>query len=252
MKLNHPARRRGTVRAVRLPAIAAGALTAVLAMSGCGMISEANATSIPSAVPSATAAVVEQVDQAQFTRDGTFQSHIKVDGIDFVYTIYPTKSTPRTNLWFPRGDKFFTVTLTAYDLDQDLRSSFAKKRLVYLDRIKVTSSTTTSTDSGGSESPYSLDERAARITFDPQPTQHRKYGMLVTSPKGAFELRNQAIGTVSDDTTEVTLKFSAKVYVQRERGSSSYDRQTITQEVPITIFASSEETEVTKIPINAN
>jgi hypothetical protein len=239
-----------TSRRPRLAAALTCAMLVALTTGGCGVIDPASsATPAPAAVPVASTTAQPEVEQTQFTRDGTFQSHITIDGVDFVYTIYPTKSTPRTNLWFPGGDKFFTVTLTAYDLDQKLRAPFSKKRKTYLDRIKVTSST--KTRSGESESPYSLDERAARITFDPEPTQN-KYGMLITSPKGAFELRNQAIGSVAADTSQVVLKFSASVYMQRKPGGRQYDRQDIEQEVPITIFASTEDTEAAKIPINAN
>ncbi len=56
---------------------------------------------------------------SQFTRDGTFQSHVvlpEAPDLDFVYTIYPTKSTPRTNEWYPKGGKFFSFTFQAYDL----------------------------------------------------------------------------------------------------------------------------------------
>lgn len=116
----------------------------------------------PVAAPGAgpTAALYD----SQFTRDGTFQSHIPVDGvkgIDFVYTLYPTKSTPRTNEWYQRGAKFFSFTFQAYDLSQQLRDPFATKRKVYLDRIKVTARTITS-DGGKTQRPTSSTPRRAR------------------------------------------------------------------------------------------
>lgn len=223
----------------------AGLLASVLLGSGCSYFSDDAAE--PESSPSPTE---EAVEQSQFTRDGTFQSHIDVDGIDFVYTLYPTKSTPRTNEWYPRGPKFFSFTFQGYDLDQGLRDPFATKRKIWLDRIKVTSSTVRE-GGGKSEHPYELDRVAKEITFDPEPLSNR-YGMLVTSPKGAFELRNQRIAPTALDTREIILKFTATVWIAESAGSSSYEKQKIKQTVPITIFESDEKTEVADIPIDAN
>ena len=92
---------------------------------------------------------------------------------------------------------------------------------------------------------------ARAITFDPQPAS-TKYGMLITSPKGAFELRNQRIKGTSLDTRGIELTFTAKVSVQTSPGGSSFVQRTIKQTVPIGIFESEEKTEKAKIPINAN
>lgn len=218
-------------------------------LAGCGAIGAPGRSARPTVAPSPTPV---EVEQTQFTRDGTFQSHISIDGVDFVYTLYPTKSTPRTNEWYPRGDKFFTMTFTAYDLDRDLRARFSSKRKVYLDRISVTSTTDVDEAQGTAEQPYTLTAEAKRVTFDPEPLTKRGMGMLITSPKGSFELRNQKIGEMSLDTRLVTLTISSTVYIQRSAGSSRYDRQRIEQEVPITIFASEQETPFSEIPINAN
>jgi len=202
-------------------------------------------TEVPTAAPSVPARF-----DSQFTRDGTFQSHVDIDGIDFVYTLWPTKSTPRTNEWFPLGNKFFSFTFQAYDLDKRLRDPFATKRKVYLGRIKVASRTTT-VDGGPTQRPYRLDASARTITFDPEPTATAR-GMLITSPKGAFELRNQRIGAMSLDTRGLTLRFTATVWIQERAGSDSFYEKEITQDVPIAIFESTEPTRATEIPINAN
>jgi hypothetical protein len=190
---------------------------------------------------------------SQFTRDGTFQSHVEVEGapdVDFVYTLYPTKSTPRTNEWYPRGKKYFSFTFQAYDLARDLRDPFKTKRKVYLEKIKVTSRTITS-GGGKTQKPYQLNAVAKNITFDPEPLS-TKYGMLITSPKGAFELRNQAIKPTSLDTRGLDLMFTATVWIQTRPGGSEFIKRTVEQTVPIAIFESEEKTEVTKIPVNAN
>lgn len=225
-------------------------LTLSVGLSSCSLL-ERGSDPVEAETPSASQ--TPDLYDSQFTRDGTFQSHISADGvkgIDFVYTLYPTKSTPRTNEWYPRGAKFFSFTFQAYDLTKKLRDPFATKRKVYLDRIKVTSRTVTS-DGGKTQRPYELDASARAITFDPQPAS-TKYGMLITSPKGAFELRNQRIKGTSLDTRGIELTFTAKVSVQVSPGSSSFVQRTIKQTVPIGIFESEEKTKKAKIPINAN
>ena len=128
---------------------------------------------------------------SQFTRDGTFQSHIEIDGLDFVYTLYPTKSTPRTNEWYPKGNKFFSFTFQAYDLTArsatrsrpSARSTSTASRSPR--RPRPPTAARPSTPTASTPTPKN-------VTFDPEPLT-TKYGMLITSPKGAFELRNQTI-----------------------------------------------------------
>ncbi|CAN5506956.1 hypothetical protein BH11ACT8_BH11ACT8_17410 [soil metagenome] len=226
-------------------------LVAVLALAGCSF-GGSDGSSEPSPSPTSATPAADLVD-SQFTRDGTFQSHLSVKnakGIDFVYTMYPTKATPRTNEWYPLGKKYFSFTFQAYDLSRKLRDPFATKRLVYLDTMKVSSATVTA-DGGKTQHPFKLNVTAADATFDPQPVTSR-YGMLITSPKGAFELRNNEIGKMSLDTRGVNLTFKAVVYVQAKVGSSTYLKRTVTQVVPIAIFESKDPTAVADIPINAN
>lgn len=234
-----PLHRRATAAVVAIAALAA--LSGCSSLDGFGSRPQASATASPTPSPTPTF-------DSQFTRDGTFQSHVDIDGVDFVYNMYPTKATPRTNEWFPLGNKYFSFTFGAYDLDRDLRDPFKTKRKVYLDRIEVESATTAT--SGTVQTPYALDEKAKSITFDPEPVTS-KYGMLITSPKGAFELRNQAIGDLAADTRGLTLTFRATVRIQRSAGSKSYSTETIRQEVPIAIFASDTPTVAAEIPVNA-
>lgn len=237
-----------------LARLAAVLAAGVLALSGCsqlGLGGDDEPDAAPS--PSASATAAQPTFDSQFTRDGTFQSHIELPDapqVDFVYTLYPTKSTPRTNEWYPKGGKYFSFTFQAYDLSRGLRDPFRTKRKVYLKRLTVTSATTTS-NGGATESPYTLDADAPKTTFDPEPVT-TKYGMLITSPKGAFELRNQEIGTVSDDTIGVTLTLTAYVAIETKAGSAKYVQQQVVQQVPIAIFPSDKETEAQPIPVDAN
>lgn len=234
--------------------LAALAMLAATTMSSCSLLGKDDPSSEPSVQPPTSAGAPEDtLVDSQFTRDGTFQSHQSVagvKGIDLVLTMYPTKSTPRTNEWYPLGKKYFSFTFQAYDLSRGLRDPFKSKRLVYLDHMRVTSATTTA-DGGKTQHPYELDVVAAKATFDPEPVATAR-GMLITSPKGAFELRNQPIKKMSPDTRGVTLTFIATIYVQTKVGGSDYVKRKFKQSVPIQIFESEEPTAVASIPVDAN
>jgi len=199
-------------------------------------------------IPSATAVPFN----SEFSRDGTFQSHAKIDDIDFVFTIWAAKATPRMQQWHAKGDKYFSFTFQGYDTLRRLRDPFRTKRRVWLDRIRITSETTTT--SGAVEAPYGLDAWAPDITFDPEARTHGKLGMLITSPKGAFELRNQRLGDLADDTQGVTLTFTATVHIQESAGAKRFVEQQITQVIPIAMFPSSdgEPTRPQPVPYNAS
>ena len=231
------------------PAVVTLATVAVL-LGGCSALDGLTGADDSGATASASPTATETPYDSQFTRDGTFQSHIDVNGLDFVYTLYPTKSTPRTNEWYPKGNKFFSFTFQAYDLDRGLRDRFATKRMVYLDHITVTSETKT-TDGGRVQHPYRLDVVAKDVTFDPEPLT-TKYGMIITSPKGAFELRNQKIGGTAPDTRGIDLLFTATVWIQESPGSTKFYKKVIRQKVPIAIFESDKPTQAQSIPVDAN
>jgi hypothetical protein len=234
----------------RLGPAAAILLAVLAALTGCSAIDDLTGADDPSPSSAATPTATATPYESQFTRDGTFQSHIDVNGVDFVYTLYPTKSTPRTNEWYPKGSKYFSFTFQAYDLDRRLRDPFSTKRKVYLDRITVTSETRR-TDGGRTQHPYELDAVAKDVTFDPEPLA-TSYGMLITSPKGAFELRNQRIKPTALDTKGIDLHFTAIVWVQERPGSSRFYKQVIRQKVPIAIFESDRPTQAQSIPVDAN
>lgn len=222
---------------------AAAVVAALTLTAGCSPFGSRNPE------PAATSTAPAADNSSIFTRDGTFQSHTSSTDLDFVLTAYPTKATPRTHEWYPKGNKYFTFTFQAYDLRRDLRDSFKTKRKVYLDRVRVTSTTTSK--SGAVEQPFTLEAKARRITLDPEPLGN-KYGMLITSPKGSLEVRNQAIGDVADDTTTITLTFSFTVYVQKSAGGDGYARRTVSQQMPITIFPSKTPTVAASIPVDSN
>ncbi|WP_300679426.1 hypothetical protein [Nocardioides sp.] len=199
--------------------------------------------------PYKTHSKIEEVYSA-FTRDGTFETHTSSTGVDFVMTVYPTKATPRTHEWYPRGNKYFTFTFQAYDLDRALRDPFHTKRKVYLSRVEISSASNSS--SGLSTAPYSLDSSPLDITLDPSPLRSAKYGQMITSPKGSLEVRNQVIGDLPEDTTQVTLDFKFHVWVQKKAGDKTYVQDTIEEKMPIFIYKSDQPTRVLPIAIDAN
>jgi hypothetical protein len=240
-KRSTPARRRAGAALVAV---------AALLLSGCSAIDGLTGNDDPSESASASPSDSPTPYESQFTRDGTFQSHINIDNLDFVYTLYPTKSTPRTNEWYAKGSKFFSFTFQAYDLDREIRDPFKTKRKVWLDRIRVTSKVVLY-EGTSTERPYELDAIAKKVTFDPEPLSS-EHGMLITSPKGAFELRNQEIQETSAETKGIDLMFSATVWRETKAGSDKYVKEVVKQRVPIAIFPSDQPTEVQSIPVDAN
>ncbi|GAA1927003.1 hypothetical protein GCM10009737_31070 [Nocardioides lentus] len=224
----------------------------VLATSSCGVAQDVGGYAsglvggggaAAEAAPSPAAA--DPID-SELTRDGTTQVHTAlrgVDDLDVVLTMYPTARTPRTHEWFPKGGKYLTFTLQAFDTARGERDPFATKREVYLDRIRVTSAVVGDGDRAGDAGrpPYRLDAQARDVTLDPEPTATRR-GMLITSPKGSFELQDQRLGSVPRGTRGIELTVTGTVYVETVAGSDDYLRRTVTAEVPIGIFDSAERT----------
>jgi hypothetical protein len=241
----HPVNRPVKSPAARAPRrLVVGVAASLLLLSGCSAAPQPSVQEEPSATQT------EMPFNSEFSRDGTFQSHADVDDVDFVFTIWAAKATPRMAEWRPKGDKFFSFTFQAYDTRQQMRAPFKSKRLVWLERVQVTSATTT--DSGTVESPYSLDEWAPDITFDPEARTSGRKGMLITSPKGAFEIRNQVIKDLADDTQGVTLTFRAVVHMQAKPGSKTYTKREITQTIPVAVHKSKYPTIPQPIPFNAS
>ena len=226
-------------------------LTLSLALSGCSPFGESSqADPSPTAVSAPQASKEPLPFNSEFTRDGTFQSHQIVDGIDFVYTIWSSKTTPRMQQWYARGQKYFSFTFQGYDTHRRLRDKFATKRRIWLERMRIDSVTTTT--SGTTESPYRLNEFAPDVTFDPEARTRGKLGMLITSPKGAFELRNQMIGNMDKSTRGITLTFRATVNIQNRAGSEQdYHKRVISIRVPIAIFKSQYATRPQPVPYDA-
>lgn len=230
-----------------LPLRAAALLvTALVALTGCSLSSPAAEQEAPKVDP----VVAPMPFNSEFSRDGTYQSHLLIDEVDYVFTIWAAKATPRMAEWHPKGDKYFSFTFQGYDTRTKMRASFARKRLIWLERVEVTSQTTAA--SGPAQPPYTLDAWAPDVTFDPEARTAGRKGMLITSPKGAFELRNQVIKDLPDDAEGVTLTFRATVHVQKGPRSAQYDTREVSLQIPVAIFPSEFATRPQPVPFNAS
>lgn len=229
--------------------LALGAVLAATAVatSSCGLID--TAAGLVGGDPQPAAAAPESAPDpiaSELTRDGTVQKHLSVrgeDDLDLVLTMYPTARTPRTHEWFPKGGKYFTYTLQAFDTSRGERDPFDSKREVYLGDVDV-SSVVIGADGEPDRSarePYRLDAEARDVTLDPEPAGNRD-GMLITSPKGSFELQDQKLGSVPRGTRGVELTFDAVVFVETGAGSDTFARRTVTTDVPVGIFDSATRT----------
>lgn len=233
--------------------------TAVLfAASGCsngGTLFEqpaaAEATASAPASSAAPAAPTASGIPSVFSEQGSVQLHQAINGIDYVLTLWPTRATPNPSKWYPKGKKYFNLTFTSYDEGTKLRAKFSKKRKVYLSRVQISSTTVGANDTDSSTTPYWLDTEARKVTLDPDAV-HTSRGMRITSPKGSFEIRNQAIGSLNTGATGVKLKFVAYVSAQSSAGSKHYDKEVIKQTIPIAITPSTERTKAKSIPFDAN
>lgn len=239
-------------------------LLIIVSLAGCGAslqsltglsLPTANA-STPSPATSSSAQAPVPVNtsfKSSFTKNGAMHIYTNIEGIDYVMAIYPSQATPDVNKWYPNGNKLFSMNLQAYDLSKDLRAPYGQKRQVYLSTVSITSTVTASSGNGdGSSSSFMKYGDARQLTFDPEAVTYMNYGIRLTSPKGIFEMRNQAIGNLPTDTIGITLHFQYFVNVQRNAGGTVYDPHTVNMDVPIGITPSSQATPTTMVPVDAS
>ena len=197
------------------------------------------------------------VFDSQFTKNGVSNIYKNIDGIDYVLSIFPSQTNPRSDLWYPKGDKQFTFTFQTYDLAQPLDAPYATKRMTYLRGVSISSVLTLADTEEGDNaeqtmsSDFNVSGLGQDLTFDPEPWVKRKLGMRIASPKGVFEMRRQTIGDLPADTIGITLHFKFNVNAQRIAGQPEYDTQQIDIDVPIGITKSSKETPTRTVPVDA-
>jgi len=139
----------------------------------------------------------------------------------------------KTHEWYPDNEKLFSFVVNVYDQSVPAEAPFASKRLVYMSNLTVTATTTTT--SGNVETPLVLNVDPVAVTLDPEALRS-DYGLLITSPKGGFQLESNSIGVVADDTEGLSLDFAMTISSETTPGSGVYVTQPVHQLVPVAIF----------------
>jgi hypothetical protein len=139
----------------------------------------------------------------------------------------------KTHEWYPDSEKLFSFVVNVYDQTVPADAPFASKRLVYMSNLTVTATTTTT--SGNVETPLVLNVDPVAVTLDPEALRS-DYGLLITSPKGGFQLESNAIGEVAADTEGLSLDFAMTISSESAPGSGVFVTQPVHQLVPVAIF----------------
>ncbi|MCS5720394.1 hypothetical protein N1028_08660 [Herbiconiux sp. CPCC 203407] len=242
-----------------LRALSAGAaLAAVVALSGCSTImplfgvgptpagQKANVVS----EDGESVAVVEPGLQfaSVFTDMGSV--HPTVDVAEQLELKLDVWTEQKTHDWTPMADKRFSFVIGVYDNRVSAEATFDQKRRVYMSNLTVTAKTTTT--SGEVELPYALNTDPLKVTLDPEALRSEQgLGLLITSPKGGFQLESQQIGVLAEDTEGLMLDFAMQVSFETSPLSNTYTTQVVHQYVPVAIFSEEESkasTEVTPTP----
>ncbi|MFC5928488.1 hypothetical protein D6T64_20955 [Cryobacterium melibiosiphilum] len=139
----------------------------------------------------------------------------------------------KTRDWSPDSEKLFSFVISVYDRSVSADASFESKRHVYMSNIAVTSTIESAT--AASSSAYDLNADPVMLTLDPEALQSDQ-GLLITSPKGGFQLESERIGSLPADATGITLDFAMTIATESVAGSAAYSSETVHQLIPVAIF----------------
>ncbi|MFB2582032.1 hypothetical protein ACEXQD_12345 [Herbiconiux sp. P15] len=234
------------------------ALAAGIALSGCSTIMPLFGIAPTPAGQKAdvvsengeTTAVVEPELQfaSVFTDMGSV--HPTVDIAEQLELTLDVWTEQKTHDWTPMADKRFSFVIGVYDNSVPAEAPFDQKRRVYMSNLTVTAKTTTT--SGLVEVPFTLNTDPLKVTLDPEALRSEQgLGLLITSPKGGFQLESQQIGVLAEDTEGLMLDFAMQVSYETSPLANTYTTQVIHQYVPVAIFSEAESkasTEVTPTP----
>jgi len=227
------------------------ALATVIALSGCSTImplfgiqptqpgSPAGASSDSSKDSTATDLGAATTDTSLqfasvFTDMGSI--HPTVDIADQLQLKLDVWTEQKTHDWTPLADKRFSFVIGVYDNRVPAEAPFDQKRRVYMSNISVTAKT--STASGVVETPFALNTDPLKVTLDPEALRSEQgLGLLITSPKGGFQLESQQIGVLAADTEGLMLDFAMQVSFETSPLSNTYTTQIVHQYVPVAIFS---------------
>jgi uncharacterized protein YceK len=229
---------------------AGAALATVVALSGCSTImplfgiqptpGAAGAANGSDSADSTTADLGANTQDASLQFASVFTDmgsiHPTTDIADQLQLKLDVWTEQKTHDWTPMADKRFSFVIGVYDNKVPAEASFDKKRRVYMSNITVTAKTTTA--SGTVETPYALNTDPLKVTLDPEALRSEQgLGLLITSPKGGFQLESQQIGVVADDTLGMMLDFAFQVSYETAPLANTYMTQVVHQYVPVAIFS---------------
>jgi len=218
-----------TLAAASLVALAAISLTACTSIPMFGpapaALTGVQTTTVPT--PVATPLVYDSV----FSDMGSIHPKVKLaNRLELELDMWTEQ---KTHEWYPDSEKLFSMVISVFDTKVSSKASFEKKRKVYMSNLTVTATTTTT--SGLVENPFVMNVNPVKVTLDPEALRTSK-GLLITSPKGGFQLQSNKIGTLAADTTGLVLDFAMTISTQTSGGSRSYTKQVVHQMVPVAIF----------------
>lgn len=142
----------------------------------------------------------------------------------------------KTHEWYTTANKKFSFVISVFDRAVPADAPFAQKRPVYMSNVTVTA--TTSTTGGSSATPFVLNLDPVTTTLDPEALRSDA-GLLITSPKGGFQLESNTIGVLTDDTYGLVLDFSMTITVDAiggVGGSAAGTRSVVHQPIRVAIF----------------
>jgi hypothetical protein len=247
--------------ALRASGVAA-ALATVVALSGCSTIMPflgVQPTQNPAGAASASGSTVDSTtaDLGANTTDGALQFasvftdmgsvHPTVDIADKLQLKLDVWTEQKTHDWTPMADKRFSFVIGVYDNKVSAEAPFDQKRRVYMSNITVTAKT--STVSGTVETAFNLNADPLKITLDPEALRSEQgLGLLITSPKGGFQLESQQIGVLADDTQGLMLDFAFQVSFETAPLANTYMTQVVHQYVPVAIFSEADAAAADAVP----
>ncbi|MDM4763788.1 hypothetical protein QT381_12295 [Galbitalea sp. SE-J8] len=237
----------------RFPRIVLAAATSVLALStlaacdGFNPPPWANPNGGDASSPAPTSSCSNFGYDSLFSQFGTVKySYVLADNL----TLYLDMWTEQpTHSWYADTPKKLTYTIQVVDSNARPEDAFKFKRKVYLSAMHVTA--TTVEKDNQSTVAYELDKKPAEVTLDPEALQSKKYGLLITSPKGGLLYQNTEIDAVPDDTYGLNLDFQLTVNAQAKLASKSYDTSRIDIALPIAIFSAATQYTSTSCASNA-
>lgn len=242
-------KRRTAIRIASALAASALTLTTLAACDGFtppGWVAETPAsTATGSATPTATCSTFGF--ESVFSQYGSVHyTLILAPGL----TLYTDMWTEQlTHDWTATSDKQLNYVINVVDTHANEDDPFSDKRKVYMSELSVTANTVQK--SGATTAAYKLDDDPRDITLDPEALQSKKYGLLITSPKGGFQYEKTEIGQVPDDTYGLNMDFALTMSTQTAKGSKKYTTDTYTFTLPIAIFDASNHDDSTSCATNA-